>query len=484
MLCKKYLLVAVLPLFFLLLPAGNLFAQQGEEDIFALALDMYKFDQYLPAIDILEAIREKEEKNTDYWIYLGLAYQRTNQLKKAVEAYKKASDCNNKSASNLETRIINLEKSIARKEAYEIDNLSTPIEKANWLFKQAEAKRVDKSALEKSFRLFIQAVEYDVKYLSNDKDFVRSGSVYYRLKVKDQGKYSKLFFAIFTYFEGEIHEAFKLIKEFRAEKIEKSPAVLRMEEIYFKKISEASNEIKEFERAEREYAIYQKKEAEKAILEAKKIKSEKEKSPEKKIKIDIRDIESDINDNSFNYRDDMTFIKVYAQEMAKKKTSDYFATDDVKIKKQLIWEMGHTASQDSEVMRVICDGLKYDSIELVVSSLDAIKRIGLPSAQDAIPSLLELLDSERGDFRYLAAHSLGELGIKPEIVIPKIINKYSLEENEFLQKKYSECVNSFGKSGLNVAYKILENSPRIERLPIAKFINSITGEKVDSLMNR
>lgn len=487
MIYKKYLLPLLMVAFFMAFSIGHVYAQNDSENVLPLVLDMYKYDQYLPAIDILEAEQENLKDVFNYWLYLGLAYQRTSQLQKALKAYEKAAELNEE-ATNLTIRINNLNRAIDAIDKSQIKDFKTNEEKAAWLFEQAEVQRNSKDKEEKTYRTFIQAVEYNVKYLSNDKDFVRRGVIYYRLKVKDKAEYSKLFYAIFKYFEGEIPEAYKNIKEFKNSSEDKSLAILQMENEYFKKLAEASNEMKELEQAEKEYARQQKEEREKANLAKAENASSNSKADAKSSKrdksTDIRDLEQEISENTFEYRDDKSFTVDLAREMAQLKAEDYLTAKDIKTKKQLIWEMGHSGSQSEEVMNCIIDGINMENLDILPNCVQALMRIGSPSADRAIPSLVNLLDSDRAAIRAAAAESMARLKTEPTLIVDKIIQKYDVEENEYIQSKYVECVKMLGKPALDIAYKKLNDSSRLERKPIAVFINKITGEKVQDLINR
>ena len=258
----KFLLVSLLAIFVFLLPYNNtLLAQEEVGDVLPLALDMFKFDQYLPALDMLEANVEANKDNFNYWLYIGLARQRTKQLNKALEAYETAFKLN-PDANNLKVRINNLKKAISNIDPAQIRDFKTNEEKSKWLLEEADSLRREKKE-EKAFRTFIQAVEYDVKLLGDDKNFVRRGVLYYKLKVEDNAEYSKLFYAIFKYFEGEISEAYNKIKDFKNDGSKKSLAIQNMESYYFKKLAEANNQQKDYEIAEREERRQKQLEAEK-----------------------------------------------------------------------------------------------------------------------------------------------------------------------------------------------------------------------------
>lgn len=489
---KRYLLPALMVILLIFTSANYSYAQDDSEGILPLVLDMYKYEQYLPAIDILEAEQEKLKDVFNYWLYLGLAYQRTNQLEKALSAYEKASKLNEE-ATNLAIRIKNLKKAISDADKTQIKDFKTDNEKAAWLFELADAQRDNKEKEEKAFRIFIQAVEYNIQYLSNDKGFVRYGVAYYKLKVKEKAECSKLFYAIYKYFEGEIPEAYKLIKEFKNSDEEKSLAILKMENEYFKKLAEASNEMKELEKAEKEYAKQQKEELERARLAALEKEStntssntetSSNKPSRKERSTDIRELEEEINENTFGYRNDKSFLKSYANEVAEIKAAEFMSTGDVKTKKELIWEMGHTGSQSESVMNCIIEGINMQNLDVLANCTQALMRIGSPSADRAVPSLVNLLDSERPGIRLAAIDAIIELKSGTELVVEKLVQKYDAEENEYIQGRYAECVKLLGEPALEAVYRKLNEAPRLERKPIATLINKVTGEKVQDLINR
>ena len=480
----KSLLVLLLAVFVFLLPCSGLLAQEESNEVLALALDMFKFDQYLPALDMLEANAATQQDNFNYWLYIGLARQRTKQLNKALEAYEKALELN-PGASNLKIRINNLNKAIASIDPAQIKDFKTDEEKGLWLLDEAESLRRDKKE-EKAFRTFIQAVEYDVKILGNDKDFVRRGVVYYKLKLEDKAEYSQLFYSIFKYFEGEVSEAYNNIKDFKNSSSKKSLAIQNMENSYFKRLAEANNQQKDYEMAEREEKRQKSLEAERAKqAKAESQSKSKDKSSSKSgDKADIRKLEREINNETYTTFDDSNFEKRYIKELANFKIEEYFAIQDSRRKKQIIWELSRTGSSNEEVVKVYIDALQQDDIEFVGNAIRAINSLGMPLAEQTYPSMLELLNSERRDFKYYASESLGKLGIHPETVVPKIMSVYADEDNDALRKHYVKSVQHYGKIGLDIAYKVLDEKSRLERRPAALFIHDMTGEKVEDLINK
>ncbi len=489
---QKFFLLVIAVLFFLLLPIQNLLAQDETDNVLDLALDMFKFDQYLPAIDLLEENLESQKEEFNYWLYLGLAYQRTRQYDKALDSFKQASKLN-PNASNLKTRIKNLNAIIDDKGTI-IKDFKTDSEKASWLLQEAESLR-NSNKEEKAFRTFIQAVEYNANVLGNDKDFVRRGTVYYRLKLEEKAEFSLLFYAIFKYFEGNISESYRIIYKFVNDNSNKPLAIRRMAKYYLEKITEANDRQKDIDQAEKEERI---KIAEEKKLAAKNKQKQNEKQNQKKQiqiadgtkkqkktreKQDVDELEQKIKEETFNYKEDFDFIEKYSNYLALEKSKEYFGITDMKRKKQIIWEIAQTSSQSDETMNVVIDGLTQNNIEFVQNSVYALRKIGLPSADKAMPTLLSLAESERPDFRYLAVEAIGKIKTQPELVIPKLIEVYNSEKNDFLKKHYVRCATNYGKIAQTIGYKILDEHTRLEREPIAKFIHDMTGEKIEDLIN-
>ena len=482
----KSLLVLFLAVFVFLLPCCNLMAQEGSNEVLALALDMFKFDQYLPALDMLEANAESQKDNFNYWLYIGLARQRTKQLNKALEAYETAYQLN-PDANNLKVRINNLKNAISKIDAALIKDFKSNEEKALWLLEEAESLRKEKKE-EKAFRTFIQAVEYDVKILGNDKNFVNRGVIYYKLKNEDKAEYSKLFYSIFKYFEGEISEAYSLIKEFKNDNSKKPLAIQNMENYYFKRLAEANNQQKDYEIAEREERRQKELAAQKekqAKAEAK-TKTDKKESSSKnqENKEDIRKLEREIGEGTFTYTDDRSFEMKYFSELNNLKIEEYYSSKDPKRKRQIIWELAQSSTQKEETVDIIIDALKQDDIDFIMTATDALTRVGLPYAEKAYPILLSSLESEHYDVKYMAIDAIGRIKFHPEQVIPKMISLYGEEYSVDFRKNYIWAAKKYGQTALDIAYKVLEEKSRIDREPVAQFIHDITGEKIEDLMNR
>ncbi|MBR4330294.1 MAG: hypothetical protein IKP71_10625, partial [Candidatus Riflebacteria bacterium] len=219
---------------------------------------------------------------------------------------------------------------------------------------------------------------------------------------------------------------------------------------------------------------------------AKKDKEDKE-DKDSKNKISNKDIvslENEVSEESFTYDIELDFIKDYASEMAKDKVKEYFAINNMTRKKKIISEIGYTGCSDEEVLEVIADGLQQDGMDFLATSVDALKTMNKPSNEKIVNILLNLLDAERPDHRYMGVQGLKYMSASPDKILPKLIDTFFSENNDYLRKQYAECASSYGKEALDYAYKLLEEKSRVDRRPVALFIHEMTGEKVDDLVNR
>lgn len=220
-----------LKLFFVILIVFLFNSSVKADELLDLTSDMAKLNQYLPAIDLLNTAIEKDKNNYDYWFNLGLYYVHSKQLNNAINAFDTANKI--KPSKRLKIRINNLKFAISNIGDIDIVNLKTDSEKASWLLLESASLLNKKN--EESFRLFIQAFEYDHKIIKKRKEYkeyINTGLKYYKDQLEKKAKYSQLYYAIYKYFEDDITEASKQLEAFKKDNPQKSPAIQKMADYY------------------------------------------------------------------------------------------------------------------------------------------------------------------------------------------------------------------------------------------------------------
>ncbi len=450
----------------------------GSRDLLLLVLDMFRYDQYLPAIDLLEQNSDANQTNFNYWLYRGLGYQRTEQTKKSLQAYERAAALS-PSAANLQNRIRALHLEVEQKNFQEI-SLDTPVQKAEWLMRQAEKMRNARKE-DLSLKYFLQAVAYNSELIDKNKDFISRGEIYYRLKLADKAQYAELFHGIFKYLQNDLPAAESDLQAFM-KTASRPPALERLAGKYLTLIEE--NRPQETVSTQNTASVSaapadsENPQPVKPIVEIK---------PEKTDIVTIPDqveiIESSISD-SRSPGDDESFVVRYAAETAKSMLAGLERAEDVQPRCRLIWELGETSLQNPEIMQALAGELANEDPRVVRTACEAIAKIGMPAAGAAVTPLLEILKTDDKAMQFNAIELLGKLKAMPERVIPALVSCYAKEDDIYLKRNIYYWVNKYDRSGVQVLYKVLDNTARGDRKPVAELISRITGEKMQELIDR
>ncbi len=450
----------------------------GSRDMLLLALDMFRYDQYLPAIDLLEQNADTNQTNFNYWLYRGLGYQRTEQTKKSLQAYERASALN-PSAANLQNRIRALHLEIEQKGFKEV-SLDTPVQKAEWLMHQAEKMRTARKE-DLSLKYFLQAVDYNSELIDKNKDFISRGEIYYRLKSADKAQYAELFHGIFKYLQNDLPAAEIDLQTFK-KTTSRPPALEKLAEKYLALIEE--NRPQETASTADNTPVSTSPADSASPQPAKtRIEIEPETTDVVAIPDQVEFIESSISD-SRNVADDESFVVRYAAETAKSMLESLANTEDVQPRCRLIWELGETGLQNPEIMQALAGELANEDPKVVRTACEAIAKIGMPAARAAVAPLLEIIKSDDKAMQFNAIELLGKLKAMPERVIPALVSCYAREDDIYLKRNIYFWVSKYGNPGAQVLYKLLENTARGDRRPVAELISRITGEKIQELIDR
>lgn len=461
-------LTALLLIILSTLPVFSAQLDDKATNALSLALEMFKADEYLPAVDLLKEAEKNLGGNFNYWLYLGLGYQRTGQTEQAIDAYERAGAIN-PDAGNLPSRIRALKLETKRLK-YVAVKLNTDKEKSAYLMAKARQFR-KKYLLDQAFRYFLQALMYDKELLKHDEGFITAGEVFYNLK---KTEHAELFLGILQFFQGDRDNAEKNITVF----LESSPPgaefLQRRAQEYLQKIQLLKAQAQMASAAE-------------AKASAIKIVTQKvNKPPHASANQDVEAIEAELElvANARFSEPDSGFVEFFATEVAKKQIAELNRTEEPDKKCRIIWELGNSNLQNPEVMAALNDNLLDEDIGVVSSTLEAIGKIGAPAAVAVIDSLLNLMDHEELTIKFMAIETLGKIKEQPQKVVPVLLRDYIAEKDIYLKRHVYYWVNKFGKPGVNVLYRELEEADRVDRAPIAELISRITGEKVQALIDR
>lgn len=200
----------------------------------------------------------------------------------------------------------------------------------------------------------------------------------------------------------------------------------------------------------------------------------------------VESIEQEINaeESGRFIMPDSGFVEFFAGEVARKTIAELSQARDTERQCRLIWELGNSRLQNAEVMSALIGQLESTEIEVLNMTMEAVGKIGAPSAAAAIDNLIGLIEHEDPLIKFLAIETLGKIKEQPEKIIPILIKDYAEENDQYLKRHIYYWVNKFGKSGLQVLYHELDGTDRVDRKPVAELISRITGEKVQNLIDR
>ncbi|GAB4269969.1 MAG: hypothetical protein Kow0029_06390 [Candidatus Rifleibacteriota bacterium] len=450
------------------------------DSVMQKALEMYKLDFYLPAIDLLEnAAKSESDKTFNYLIYLGLAYQKTDQLDKALETYQKALNLN-PSARNLENRISALKIKMADPD-FSSAKLESPKEKARWLV-AAAIKEKNAGELAKAFILLFQAIEYDEQVLYEQEQLVIQAEIYFNLQSRKDNELDKLFHSFYLILLKKSDCPQDTLKVF-ANTADKPAFLKELAVKYLEKL----NQLKLKEKVLAEKKARESAKATQAVKSDNKplkIVTSKPSRP----KASNVEKEKPINTSFRATPEDVARAEAAGREYSLKQAEALIdqlnnaATD--KEKYQLIWQLGNLNAHSPEITAKFAEFLNSDDIPLISTTLDAIVKLGPPTSDNLIDYLSGLLDRENKTIEYLAIDALGKLRNHPSKVIPKLVKLYTKYDDIYQKRHAWYSIAQYGKGGLPVLYQILENTPTSDRAPIAEIINKISGESIQSLINR
>ncbi len=456
--------------------ASSSFAQSEvtKESLFASALEMFKFDEYIPAADKLEEASDLKQ-DFNYWLYLGLAFQRTGQTSRAIVAYENALAIS-PAATNLKSRIRSLKIETQRLD-YKPVVLDTPQKKSEYLFRQAKDLRQNKE-YDKAFRSFLQALGYSRRLLAEDDGFLTQGEVFYGLKRVD---YSELFQGIFQFYQGNFAASDRNISFFLQSHASAPEFLKRRAEDYLKLLNATKAQIANAFQGEEKPATAN-------LVKTPQVKTDKVRVAnfDKKRDSDVTALEADIIAESSKrvVMTDSGFAQHFGRELASRYLLEIAdETDSEKVIRR-IWEIGNIGIHDSEVMQKLTAYLQSEDVSIVLTTLEAISKIGMPSAEISLESVFALLEHEELTVKFVAIENLGKMRANPQKVIPRLAKEYAREKDQYLKRHLYYWVNKFGKPGVKVLYEILEDAARVDRRPVAELISRITGEKVNELINR
>lgn len=457
--------------------SGSLIAADDNNDVLQLCLELYKLEEFLPGIDLLQSSSEGMENNFNYWLYLGLGFQRTGQTENALKAYSKAFEIN-KTAGNLSSRIRTLRLETKHLDYKKVE-LADSSKKASYLMSLARKLRKEYQ-LDRAYRVFLQALNYDSQLLSKDEGFITQAEVFYGLK---KSEHAEFFQGLFQLLQGDIENSEKNLKFFL-----KNPE--RKPSIYISRAEDSLKKIKSLKETALASANIEKKPAEKDRISALPKIVEERKKPVNNVKtrsqenVDTLDQEISSETGSRFVMPDSGFVEFFAGEVARKMITELSQTDETERKCRLIWELGNSGLQNSEVMSALITQLESPEIPVLTTTLEAIGKIGSPSAGNAVDVLLALIEHDEPLVKFLAIETLGRIKEQPEKVIPVLAKDYAAENDIYLKRHLYYWVNKFGRPGLKILYNELEETPRVDRKPVAELISRITGEKIQALIDR
>jgi len=466
---SRLLLVLVVFLSVFVTIGASTEASESSSELFKLCMELYKWDEYLPGVDLLERSGEGMENSFNYWLYLGLGYQRTGQNAKAINAYEKASVLN-PAAGNLVSRIRTLK--IETKRLGDVkSNIDSDRAKAEYLMAQSLRLRKE-SNLDRAFRTFLQALTYNPELLNKDEGFITQAEVFYGLK---KVEYSEFFQGSFQLLQGDLKNAEMNLSYFL-----KSPG--KKPAIFVSRAEESIEKIRALKKVIVSESVGFPDVTNKLV--ANRTKPVEKHAVNNQVNVEAIEQQITAGGRGRFKKTDSGFVEFFAAEVAGKIIAELSQTVESERQCRLIWELGNSNLQTPDVMSALIAQLEATEIEVLNAAMEAIGKIGAPSATSAIDRLISLIEHDDPLIKFLAIETLGKIKEQPEKVIPILAKDYAAENDIYLKRHLYYWVNKFGKPGIQVLYRELEETARVDRKPLAELINRITGERIQTLIDR
>lgn len=396
------------------------------------------------------------------WLALGYVYEAEQNYEMALKAFAFASELKT-SIPGLSERILRLQE-LVKANAKELagknndTQTQTLIERARYLI--AFGKELE------GYQTFYEAVEADRSILSRDYGLISKGLDFFRLNQNIAD--SRFYLGAFTYYSGQYEKAAILLEDFIATS-EESP---RREDA--RRLLQESREVIRLATARTPEV---KKPADKPAQTAETNKD----AVVKDIEVGSEYAPAEPTAN-FNPGTGESFALNLAKQKALKLLEEYEDEGDSRIKLQIIWRLGLIRLPLPEVMAKMAEFLSSDDIQTVVSALRALVKIGQPGAEICGPHIVNLLNNDEFVIKWSAITTLEQLPILPGRAIPRLFKVYLNEKKSSRQGIILRTFSGYGKTGVSVLKKMLEDATGPNKRPIAEVLSVLTGENVETIL--
>lgn len=447
--------------FFIIISSFQTYAAIDTKSFYQNILSMYKWNIYLPALDLLENHQKATYRRE---LFKAIGYQKTNQLHKALNSYKNALALNH-NANSVKKRIKILQAKIEI--GQEISSINSPYEKANFLI--GLAKSVINKQPDLAYRYFIQAYEYNTDLDKNDNGMISDAIVFYKANMKKKHRFPKLFHAIFLQIQGDNRVANLKLNE-----------VLYRKDIpeHLKRL--ANRFLQKGEKIEfaRQLALKQERQKQERVKKSKKAKIIKPTKPEiNPISMPMVTSKGSSSKLSSSTQED---LNREAEKMLEQLEENPSPNEQIRI----IRALGNLKIQNSSVMAKLVELLTSSNSNTQKSKvLESIWKIGGSTAKKAIPHILPLITKKHFKIRYRAMRALSSLRSMPNKIIPAFINEYKNSKNYYEERLVYQYIVDFGPTAIPTLYSMVKTAASSDKRTVAKVLSKLTNRDIEEILN-
>ena len=461
--------INVLALIVFVLSTGytNLYASEISRTLKSVQT-FIKAKEYDQAQNLLIRKLKTNQNSYKLWLALGYVYEADSNYDKALKAFKLASELKT-NIPGLTDRILRLQQ-LVKTQRKSPDSEKT----AQSLFERARYQ-IAFGQKKEGFKTLYEAIEADRSLLSDDYGLIPRGLNYFK-ENPDMLSDANFYLGAFQYYAGYYNQALQTLENFVAD-AQPSPR---------QKDAKAIIE-------ECKMVLEQIKAQAKQIAQAKAAKEDDKK--DKKIVVTKKpgriipkpEIKKQVNYSHYDKktpkpRRDENYAVTLARGRVLELLSDFDKSTERKEKLKIIWRLGDMRMPFPELMTKFAGLLSHEEPVIVMATLKAISRIGLPGAKICAPYIAPLVEEENFYIKWTTIRILQDMPISPEAIIPALIEVYKNERVQLRQSLIINAIYAYGITGQNILLRMISEVPDSEKRPIAEILSIITGKDIEQIL--
>lgn len=443
--------------------------------------ELLKQKDYQTAKTLIAKSLKSNQDSWQLWMSLGYVFEASQEYDKALAAFMQASELKT-GIDGLEAKITRLQE-LAKNQAPKQPEPETPVQQAASMMAQAH-KLFEQGRTLEAGRLFVEAVEIDRSLLARDIDLIEKCLVSFKKNTAEPE--NQFYLGAFFFYAGQYTSSEAVLKEFvekyhTSDKLVIAQRLLKeSREIIAQAVAAnlAATRAEAEAKAARDNAV---KASATASLETKTAKKpRKDKQPEVIPDFSQEQSQQNLEQNLNGEHPAL----VYARKKALALLEEYEHETDEEKKAGLIWNIGLLRLPIPEVMNSFNGFLASDNVDTIFATLEALEKIDQPGATMCLQQLYKLLGND--DFRvvYRAIKAFGRLPMSADRVVPRIFKIYAEEKMPARRMLIENTVKAYGTDAVTVLDAMLKEAHRADKRPIAELLSAITGEEIESLINK